>query len=126
MQHDTSPSLRVNQAVDCGLCCPSPLQWLCEIPGYWRELEHDVIHVDPEHPKHAQWVNCCHVKTLVRTTSTHMSVPETVSDSLCRKSLVVQTYSFINCPSLWSQTIPQVRSQMWRSWAGVVTLGLRL
>jgi hypothetical protein len=26
---------------------------LCEVAGYWRELEHAV---DPEHPKHAQWV----------------------------------------------------------------------
>jgi hypothetical protein len=26
--------------------------------GYWLELEHAVIHVDPEHPKHAQWVTC--------------------------------------------------------------------
>jgi hypothetical protein len=23
-----------------------------------EELEHSVIHVDPEHPKHAQWVTC--------------------------------------------------------------------
>ena len=27
-------------------------QWLCYIAGYWRELEHAVIHVDPDHPKH--------------------------------------------------------------------------
>ncbi|MBN3271974.1 PCBP3 protein, partial [Polyodon spathula] len=47
------------------------------------------------------------VKTLVRTTSTQMSFPETVSDSLCRNSLVVQTLSLISCPSGWSQTIPQ-------------------
>jgi hypothetical protein len=26
--------------------------------GYWWELEHAVVHVDPEHPKHAQWVTC--------------------------------------------------------------------
>ena len=35
MQCDTSPSHRVDQAVDCGL-------WIA------------VVHVDPEHPKHAQ------------------------------------------------------------------------
>jgi hypothetical protein len=23
-------------------CCPTPLQWLCEGAGYWRELEHPV------------------------------------------------------------------------------------
>jgi hypothetical protein len=37
-------------------CCPTPPQWLCEVPLYWRELEHTVVHVDPEHPKHAQQV----------------------------------------------------------------------
>ena len=47
MLRDTSPPHRVDQAVDCGL---TPLQWLCEVPGYWRELEHAVVHVDPEHP----------------------------------------------------------------------------
>ena len=39
-------------------CCPTPLQWLCEVAGYCREMEHAVIHIDPEHPKHAQWVTC--------------------------------------------------------------------
>jgi hypothetical protein len=37
-------------------CCPTPLHWLCEVAGHWRELEHAVVHVHPEHPKHAQWV----------------------------------------------------------------------
>ena len=26
--------------------------------GYWRELEDAFVHVDPEHPEHAQWVTC--------------------------------------------------------------------
>ena len=51
MQRDTSPSHRVDQAVVCG-------QWNVVPAEYWRELEHAVIHVDPEHPKHAQWVAC--------------------------------------------------------------------
>ncbi len=34
------------------------LQCLCEVTGYWQELEHAVIYTDPEHPKHAQWVTC--------------------------------------------------------------------
>ena len=38
-----------------------------------------------------------------------MSFPETVSDSLCRSSLVVQTYSFNSCADGWSQTIQQVK-----------------
>ena len=39
-------------------CWPTPLQWLCEVAGYWWELEHAVVHVDPEHPKLPQWVVC--------------------------------------------------------------------
>jgi hypothetical protein len=39
-------------------CCPIPLPWLYEVVGYWQELEHAVVHVSPEHPKHAQWVTC--------------------------------------------------------------------
>jgi hypothetical protein len=70
--------------------------------------------------------NCSQVKNLVRTTSTQMSFPEAVSDSLCRNSLVVQTYSYISCPGGWSYTIQQVKKWMWRSWAGVVKHGLRL
>ena len=59
MQRDTSPSCRVDQAVDCGLWNVVPLlQWLCEVDGYWRELEHAVVHVDPEKSKHAQWMTC--------------------------------------------------------------------
>jgi hypothetical protein len=38
--------------------CSTPLQWLCQVAGYWRELEHAVVHIVPEHPKHAQWVTC--------------------------------------------------------------------
>jgi hypothetical protein len=37
-------------------CCPTPLQWLYEVAGYWWELEHAVLHVSPEHPKRAQWL----------------------------------------------------------------------
>ena len=38
--------------------CYHTFQWVCEVAGYWRELEHAVVHVDPEHPNHAQWVTC--------------------------------------------------------------------
>ena len=57
MQRITSPLHRVDQAVHCGLVegCPTPLQWLCEVAGNWRELEHAVIHVDPEFPKRTLW-----------------------------------------------------------------------
>ncbi len=39
-------------------CWSTALQWLCEVAGYWQELEHAVVYADPEHPKHAQWVIC--------------------------------------------------------------------
>ncbi len=38
-----------------------------------------------------------------------MSFPETVSDSLCRNSLVMQTDFCSNCPVGWSQTILEVK-----------------
>ncbi len=31
---------------------------MCEVAGYWQELEHTVLYADPQHPKHAQWVTC--------------------------------------------------------------------
>ena len=39
-------------------CCPTPLQQLCEVVEYRWELEHAVVHVNPEHHKHAKWVTC--------------------------------------------------------------------
>ncbi len=38
-----------------------------------------------------------------------MSLPETVSDSLCRNSLVMQTNCCSSCPGGWSQTILEVK-----------------
>ena len=54
MQRDTSSSHRVDKAIDCDLWNVVPLLF----NGYWRELHNAVIHVDVEHPKHAQWVLC--------------------------------------------------------------------
>ncbi len=56
MQCNTSPSHRVDQVVDCGLCNVGPLLFCVKL--YWQELEHAVVYADPEHPKHAQWVTC--------------------------------------------------------------------
>ena len=53
--------------------------------------------------------HCSQVKTLVRMTSRQMSFPETVSDSFCRMSSVVQTHSFISSLGGWSQVIPLVK-----------------
>jgi hypothetical protein len=60
MQLDTSPSHRVDQAVDCGLWNVVPLLFnscvkLLDIGGNWITL---LAHIDPDHPKEAQWVTC--------------------------------------------------------------------
>lgn len=39
----------VDQVVDSGMSLHSS-QRLCEAAGYWQELEHPVLHVDPERP----------------------------------------------------------------------------
>ena len=31
---------------------------MCEVAGYWQELEHGVVDAGLEHPQHAQWVTC--------------------------------------------------------------------
>ncbi len=51
-----------------------------------------------------------------------MSFPETVSDSLCRNSLVMQTDCCSSCPG----GCLEVKMLDVESWAGVVTRGLRL
>jgi hypothetical protein len=43
---------KVDQAVDCDLWNVVPLFNDCEVAGNWRELEHAILHIDPEHPKH--------------------------------------------------------------------------
>jgi hypothetical protein len=47
----------VDQAVDCGLWNVVPLlaNGCAKLLG---GLEHPVTRVNPEHPKHAQWVTC--------------------------------------------------------------------
>ncbi len=49
--------------------------------------------------------NCSQVETPMRTTSKQMSFPETVSDSLCRNSLVMQTDCCHSCPRLFSDDL---------------------
>ena len=71
-------------------------------------------------------LNCSRVKTLARMTSTQISFPETVSDSLFRNSLVVQIQFHQLSGWLVSDDPCWWKSQMWRSRAGVVTYGLRL
>lgn len=42
-------------------------------------------------------------------TSMQMSFPETLSDSLCRNYLVIETDCFSSCPGGWFQTILEVK-----------------
>ncbi len=53
--------------------------------------------------------NCSRVETPMRTRSMQMSFTETVSDSLCRHSLVMQTDYCSSCPGGWSQMILEVK-----------------
>ncbi len=53
--------------------------------------------------------NFSKVETPMRTTSMQMSFPETVSDSLCRNYLVMQTDCCSSCLGGWSQTILEVK-----------------
>ena len=43
--------------VACGMLSHSS-SMTARIAGYLRDLEHAVVHIDPEHPKHAQWMTC--------------------------------------------------------------------
>ena len=58
MQRDISPLNRVDQVVNCGLWNVVPLFNCCvkllDIGRNWNT----VVHVDPGHPKNAQWVTC--------------------------------------------------------------------
>ncbi len=72
--------------------------------------------------------NCSQVETPMRTTMSfmQMSFPETVSGSLCRNYLVLQTDCCSSCLGVCLRRSLRWRCWMWRSWAGVVTRGLRL
>ncbi len=53
--------------------------------------------------------NCCQVETPMRTMGMQMSFPETISDSLCRNYLVMQTDCYSSCLGGWFQTILEVK-----------------
>ncbi len=88
-----------------------PVQWK---PGFIREENtspkcqtQSNVTICPL--KSVTTTNCSQVETPMRTTSMQMSFPETVSDSLCRNSLVMQTDCCSSCPGGWSQTILEVK-----------------
>ncbi len=64
--------------------------------------------------------NCSQVETPMRTMSIQMRFPETVSDSLCRISLVMLTDCCSSCPGGWSQMILEVLGWCGYTWSAVV------
>ncbi len=88
-----------------------PVQWK---PGFIREENtspkcQTPLNVSICPLKSVTTMNCSQVETPMRTTSMQMSFPETVSDSLCRNSLVMQTDCCSSCLGGWSQTILEVK-----------------
>jgi hypothetical protein len=75
-------------------CCSTPLKWLCEVAGYWQELEHTVVHIDPEHPKHAQWVTCLGSMQAMEGLG-HFDLPGIVYRSLGNWVMHLKIYIFI-------------------------------
>ncbi len=93
------------------LCTISPVQWN---PRFIREENtfpkcQTPLNVSICPLKSVTTTNCSQVETLMRMTSMQMSFPETVSDSVCRNSLVMQTDCCSSCPGGWSQTILEVK-----------------
>ncbi len=92
-----------------------PVQWK---PGFIREENTSLKCQTPPNVsisplKSVTRTNCSQVETPMRTTSMQVSFcfteTETVSDSLCRNSLVMQTDCCSSCPGGWSQTILEVK-----------------
>ncbi len=137
-------------------CWSTPLQWLCEVAGYRQELEHAVIYADPEHPKHAQWVTCpvsmlamqelgCFQlpESVYRLSITYACPYHNPTATMHRRPYrwaSLRQFLTVCAEILWLCK-PIVAAAVWvaglrrswrwrcwirRSWAGVVTRGLRL
>ncbi len=93
------------------LSATCPVQWK---PGFIREDNTSPKCQTPSNVsicprKSVTKTNCSQVDTPMRMTIMQMSFPETVSDSLCRNYLVMQTDCCSSCPGGWSQTILVVK-----------------
>ncbi len=105
-----------------------PVQWK---PGFIREGNTSTKCQIPSNVsicplKSVTTTDCSQVETQMRTTSMQMSFPETVSDSLCRNSLFMQTDCCSSCPGGWSQTILEVKMLDVEVLGWCLTRGLRL
>ncbi len=126
--HNVDISRLLTHTMPYTLSAICPVQWK---PGFIREDNTSPKCQTPSNVsicplKSVTTTNYSQVETPMRKTSMQMSFPETVSDSLCRNYLVMQTYCCSSCLSGWSQTILEVKMLDVEAWAGVVTRGLWL
>ncbi len=110
MQCNTSPSHRVDQVVDCGLCNVGPLLFnvcvkLLDIVRNWNMLSYTLIQ---SNPTHAQWV-ACPVSMLAMQELGCFQLPGTVYRSL----------------AAWCRVLSCCNMRWW-SWMNCTTMGLRI
>ncbi len=109
--HNIDISKPVSHTTPYMLSAICPVQWK---PGFIREENTSPKCQTPSNVsicplKSVTAANCSQVETPMRTMSMQMSFPETVSDSLCKNYLVIETDCCSSCPGGWSQTILEVK-----------------
>ncbi len=109
--HNVDISKPLTHTMPYTLSAICPVQWK---PGFIREENTSLKCQMPSNVsscplKSVTMTNCNQVETPMRMTSMQMSFPETVSGSLCRNSLVVQTDCCSSCPGGLSQMILEVK-----------------
>ncbi len=109
--HNVDISKSLTHMMPYTLSTICPIQWK---PGFIREENTSPKCRTPSNVsvcslKSVTTMNCSQVETPMRKMRMQMSFPETVSDSLCRNSLVMQTDCCSSCLGGWSQTILEVK-----------------